>query len=156
MPDRFQTVLGPKPRIRSADAVSFAVLLVAALALPSPASAQGKDDLWEVTVKMEVPGMPMAMPPIVSRSCTAKNAKDEDYVPSEKNCRMTERNRSGNKLTYRIVCEGKDPMTIVGELTFGSNTYQGRMQLSGMANGQPMQMTQNFTGKRVGDCTATK
>ena len=41
------------------------------------------------------------------------------------------------------------------ELVFGINSYEGRMQLSGTANGQPMQMTQNFSGKRVGDCTAS-
>jgi hypothetical protein len=134
---------------------SVAGLLIASLAAAGAAAAQGKDDLWEVTVKMEVPGMPMAMPPVVSRSCTPKSAKDEDYIPAEKNCRMVERNRSGNKLNYKIVCEGKDPMIIAGELIFGTNSYEGRMKLSGMANGQPMQMTQNFSGKRVGDCTAS-
>jgi len=144
-----------EPRPAHWCAWSFAGLLIATLAAPGTAAAQGKDDLWEVTVKMEVPGMPMAMPPVVSRSCTAKNAKDEDYVPTEKDCRMVERNRSGNKLNYKIVCEGKNPMTIAGEIVFGTNSYEGRMKLSGTANGQPMQMTQNFSGKRVGDCTAS-
>ena len=155
MPLRLESRRGPESRSLRANAASCAVLLIAAVALPLSAGAQGKDDLWEVTVKMEMPGMPMAMPPVVTRNCTAKNARDEDYVPAEKNCRMQDRKRSGNKLSYKIVCEGKDPMTIAGEMTFGANSYEGRMQMSGTANGRPMQMTQNFSGKRVGDCTAS-
>jgi hypothetical protein len=135
-------------------ATAIALLLVAGLGLPAAAVAQGKDDLWEVTIKTEIPGMPMALPPVVTRNCTARNAKDEDYVPSEKNCRMQDRKRSGNRLSYTIVCEGKDAMTIAGEMTFGTNSYEGRMRMSGTANGQPMDMTQKFSGKRVGDCTA--
>ena len=42
--------------------LSRAALLLGALALPCVVAAQGKDDLWEVTSKMEMPGMPMAMP----------------------------------------------------------------------------------------------
>ena len=50
----------------------------AMIALPGSALAQGKDDMWEITSKMEMPGMPMAMPAQTIRQCVAKNAKDDD------------------------------------------------------------------------------
>jgi hypothetical protein len=45
-------------------------------------------------------------------------------------------------------------MDVAGEMTFGTNSYQGRMQMSGKMEGQPMEMTQTYSGRRVGDCTA--
>ncbi len=116
--------------------------------------AQGKDDLWEVTTKMEMPGMPMAMPPQTNRYCIGKGSKDEEYVPKRDNCNMLESKRVGNKVTYKMACTGKDAMTVAGETTFGNNAYDGRMAMSGKADGQPFEMAQTYAGKRVGDCTA--
>ena len=133
--------------------------LVIALGIAAPASstafAQGKDDLWEVTSKMEMPGMPMAMPAQTHRLCVAKGGKDEDYIPKRDGCRMQDSKRVGNKVTYKMVCTGKDTMTIAGETTFGGSSYDGRMVMSGKMDGQQMEMTQTYSGKRVGDCTAS-
>lgn len=135
-------------------AMAVAGFLVVASTLPGTAAGQGKDDLWEVTTKMEMAGMPMAMPAQTHRVCIGKGSKDEDYVPKRENCRMLESKRVGNKLTYKMVCTGKDAMTVAGETTSGPNTYEGRMMMSGKMEGQPMEMTQTYSGKRVGDCTA--
>ena len=143
-----------RPPVLQSRTLSCAVLLIGALALPSAVAAQGKDDLYEVTSKMEMPGMPMAMPAQTSRVCVAKSGKDDDYVPRRENCRVLESKRTGNKLTYKMACTGKDAMTVDGEMTFGSNSYEGRMKMSGKMEGQPMEMMQTYSGKRVGDCTA--
>ena len=118
------------------------------------AVAQGKDDLWEVTTKMEMPGMPMAMPGQTQRVCIGKGGKDDDYIPRRENCRVQESKRVGNKVAYKMVCTGKDAMTIAGETTLGTNSYDGRMVMSGKMDGQQVEMTQTYSGKRVGDCTA--
>ena len=134
---------------------SIGVALIVALVWPVAAAAQGKDDLWEVTIKMEVPGMPMTMPAQTQRLCTGKG-KDEDYIPRRDNCRVLESKRSGNRLTYKMACTGPDAMDVSGELTYGSNSYDGRMRMVGKSEGRAMEMTQTFVGKRVGDCVATK
>jgi hypothetical protein len=149
VPGQLAARRSPLPRI--------AVASILALAFPLSAAAQGaKDDLWEVTVKMEMPGMPMAMPPQTSRVCAAKNSKDEDYVPKQGNCKMLESKRAGSKLTYKMACDGKNAMTVNGEIVYATNSYEGKSRMSGQMDGQPMEMTQTFSGKRVGDCTATK
>jgi len=89
----------------------------AMIALPGSALAQGKDDMWEITSKMEMPGMPMAMPAQTIRQCVAKNAKDDDYIPKRDNCKVTDSKRVGNKVNYQMVCTGKDAMNVVGEVT---------------------------------------
>lgn len=144
----------PQRAGRCITQLATAWCLAAALTLPGMAAAQGKDDLWEVTTRVEMPGMPMAMPPQTNRYCIRKGGADEDYVPKRENCSMVNSKRVANKVTYKMVCTGKDAMTIAGEMTFGSNAYDGRMEMRGKTEGQPFEMAQTYAGKRVGDCTA--
>jgi len=139
-----------------ASILRAASLAVAALALPSDVLAQGKDDLWEGTMKMGMPGMPMAMPAQVNRVCLSKNRKDEDLIPRRENCRVLESSRVGNKLTYKMACTGEEAMTVSGEMTYAGTSYEGRMRMITQSSGQSMEMGQTFAGKRVGDCTAAK
>ena len=137
---------------RSTPGIGSGIALVFALAVSPPASAQGKDDLWEIASKMEMPGMPMALPGQMSRVCVGKNRKDEDLVPKQGDCRMVDSKRVGNKFTYTMDCAGSDPSTVAGEITFGNNAYDGKMHMTMKQTKETMDMT--FAGKRVGDCTA--
>ena len=136
-------------RYPSAGAVA---VLLAALVAALPASAQGKDELWEISSKMDMPGMPMAMPVQVNRVCVGKNRKDEDLVPKQSNCRMVDSKRVGSKFTYKMECTGNEPMTMLGEITFGNNAYDGQMRMTMTKTNDTMNMA--VSGKRVGDCTA--
>ena len=130
------------------SAVMFAAFCVSAV-------AQEKDELWDITMKMDMPGMPMAMPAHTSRVCVAKGANDENYLPKQQgDCRNVESKRIGNKYTFKMICDGTNKMTGVGEITFADGAYDGRMQMTGTMEGQPMNMNQTYTGKRVGSCTA--
>ena len=136
-------------RYRSAGAVA---VLIAGLVVSLPLLAQGKDDLWEISSKMDMPGMPMAMPAQVNRVCVGKNRKDEDLVPKQSNCRVVDSKRVGSKYTYKMECTGNEPMTMVGEMTFGTNAYEGQMRMTMSKTNDTMNMA--VSGKRVGDCTA--
>jgi Protein of unknown function (DUF3617) len=135
---------------------SLVVVVVGAFACVQIALAQAKDDLWEVTMKMEMPGMPMAMPAQVHRVCVSKNRKDEDLIPRRDNCRILDSAKSGNKITYKMECTGQDAMVATGEMIYSGNSYEGRMKMTAKSGNETMNMDQTFTGKRVGDCTATK
>ena len=139
-------------RKRFTPRVYAGIVLAFALAASLPASAQGKDDLWEVSTKMEMPGMPMAMPAQTNRFCIGKNRKDEELVPKQGDCRMLESKRVGNKFTYKMECAGNDPTTIDGAITFGNNVYDGQMRMTMKKTRDTMDLT--LTGKRVGDCVA--
>jgi hypothetical protein len=137
---------------RSTPRACAGIVLAFALAASLPASAQGKDDLWEVSTKMEMPGMPMAMPAQTNRFCIGKNRKDEEFVPKQGECRMVESKRVGNKFTYKMDCAGNTPGTVDGAITFGNNTYDGQMRMTMKQTNHTMDIT--FTGKRIGDCAA--
>ena len=140
-------------RIASLAAVSL-------FALAASAHAQVKGDLWELTVKMQMTGVPMDMPARTTRTCMDKNAKDEAFVPqksAEGECRMVDQKRTGNVWRYRMACTSKDKDTTIveGEVTYAAdrNSYEGRMRLTGKSGAQGYEMTQTYTGRRVGDCT---
>jgi hypothetical protein len=139
-------------RKRSTPRVCAGIVAALALVASLPASAQGKDDLWEVSTKMEIPGMPMSMPPQTNRVCMGKNRKDEEFVPKHGDCRMVESKRVGNKFTYKMDCAGNDPTTVDGAITFGNNVYDGQMRVTMKKTQDTMDMT--LTGTRVGDCVA--
>jgi len=127
---------------------------VLALAMAPAVLAQGADDLYEVTVRMEMVGMPMQMPAMTQRSCVKKGASDADTVPHQDNCNVTNARRDGNKVTFSMVCTGRDAMTGNGEMTYAGDGYAGTIRFKGKMEGQDMEMTQAITGRRVGACTA--
>ena len=139
-------------RKRSTPGVTAGIVLAFALASSMQASAQGKDDLWEVSTKMEMPGMPMAMPPQTNRFCIGKNRKEEEFVPMQGDCRMIESKRVDNKFSYKMDCSGNYSAIVDGTITFGNNVYDGQMRMAMKNTNDAMDMT--FTGKRVGDCVA--
>ena len=140
------------------NAIRIVLTLMGAAMLASATStfAQAKDELWEVTMKMEMAGVPMTMPPQVHRACLAKSHKDEDMIPMRDNCRVLEARRSGNKVAYRMTCTGDPAMDVSGETTYTDNGYEGRMRMTSTSPGQSMQMSQSYVGRRVGECTAIK
>jgi hypothetical protein len=131
---------------------SIALVLTAA---PLAVAAQGSDDLWEVTMKMEMAGSPMQMPEQTQRVCKPKGRPQEAAMPPDSKCKVIETKQSGRRHTFRMACEdGKNKYTVTGETeSTGPDNYRGKMQSSGTMDGEPMNMTQTFSGRKVGTCT---
>lgn len=137
------------------------------VALSVAASAQQgirRDGNWEVTIQMDMPGMPagMSMPPMKTTQCiTPQEAADpEKLVPQQpqrgggnSSCSVTDYKTDGNKATWKMSCTGPQPMTGTGEVVYGVDTYTGTMAMNVDRAGQPMAMTMKYSGKRLGDCT---
>ncbi len=130
----------------------FVVAGVCLLFMPQFAYAQGSDDQYDITVKMEMSGM--AMPPMSQRVCVKKGAGDQDFIPRQENCRVSDTARSGSRLTFKMTCAGNNPMTGTGDFTFVANGYNGQIRMKGKMEGQDMAMTQTIDARRVGGCTA--
>ena len=117
--------------------------------------ADGSDELWEVTTKMEMPGMPFAMPAQTSKICMKKgNEKDpNNAVPKnrDQDCKMGDVKVSGNKSSWTMKCDGMNQMTGEGEMTRGEGTYSGKTIMHAIDGGE---MKMVYEGKRVGTCQA--
>ena len=136
---------------RSGKATVAASALVA-LAWAQAVHAQAAGDLYEVTVRMEMAGMPTQMPAITHRNCLKKGGSDADLVPHQDNCTVTDAKRTGNRLTFAIACTGRDAMKGNGDFTFAGDGYSGQIRLAGKMENEDVQVTQAITGRRVGAC----
>ena len=111
-----------------------------------------KGEYWEATSKMEMAGMPMAMPAQTSKVCLAVGT-EKGLPPAEKdsNCQMTDIKTSGNTVRWKVKCvTGGEAMNGDGESTHGGDSYHGKMHMKGKSGGEPVEMVSTFSGKRLG------
>jgi hypothetical protein len=126
-----------------------AIALLLCLPLVRAADAPAKGDLWEVTTRMSMEGMPMQMPAQTGKFCSARvwtrpPAADN---PNQK-CTRTAYTVSGSKVSWTESCVGPT-MTGKGEITRqGEDAYTGTIQYAS-AQGN---MTINLSGRKIGSC----
>ena len=134
------------PYLRPALAAATLLLgLSPVLADETPA----KGDLWEVTSKMSMEGMPMEMPAQTHKVCAAKNwTKPPAGDNPNQKCTRSNYTVSGDKVSWTESCE-PGAMTGQGEITRqGSDAYTGSIvYASGHGN-----MTIKLSGHKVGSC----
>ena len=116
-----------------------------------------QDGLWEITSKMEMPGMPAAaMQSTKMTQCMTKTNAVPTTQPKDKNndCKMTSTNVVGNTVTWAMQCHGQQgDSDSSGKVTYSGNSFSGVTKVSMNIKGQGrMDMTQNMSGKRIGDC----
>ncbi len=124
--------------------IAFLVLFFVRIA---SAGMEMRDGLWEITSKMEMPGMPMQMPAVKHTQCLT--SKDNVPLDTEHDCKIKNTDVKGNTVTWEMHCvsEGK-PMKSIGKITYKGDTFEGetKMEMDGM------NMTQHMSGRRIGNC----
>jgi hypothetical protein len=133
----------------------LAVLLAVAMILPAGASDTPhpqKPGKWQVKMQMEMPNMPVKMPPFTTEVClTEEDLKDpQKAVPGDPKakCDVADYKVDGNTVTWTINCP-KQNMTGTGEITFTDDSYDGEMDMT--VGEQEMHM--KYSGKWLGECT---
>lgn len=113
-------------------------------------AAKPKGDLWQVTTKMSMEGMPMQMPSQTMKVCSTKEMTRPPTNPNDQmKCQETNYKKTGSKVTWESVCKGPPAMTGVGEINFeGTDSYTGSIKYSGDEGG----MTIEHSGKKLGSC----
>jgi len=134
------------------------VLAVALLASHAHGAATPnmKDGLWEITMKMEMAGMPHAMPPQVMQRCiTKKDLEDPAKAmpgnsPADGRCKMTDHKMQGNTATWNVACE--DGTAGSGTATYSSTSYTSTNTIRSKHGGAAQTMTLYNSGRHLGDC----
>ena len=128
-------------------------MLIVAAAFTSLAATAGpgmQPGNYEYTIKMEMPGMPFAMPPQTFQRCVTQADVDQgkQYKSDErKECETKNMKRSANGASFDMVC--KDGSTGKASYTFSGDGMTGKTVMT-MKEGQSM--TMNMSSKRAGDC----
>lgn len=134
-------------------ALRFALpaLLCSSLAL----AAEGTDELWEVNMKMEMAGAPMDLPAQAQRVCKPKGKAQDAAMPPDDKCKVVDSKQSGNRHMFKALCQdGKNKYTVTGETeSSGPDNYRGKLRTTGTMDGEAVDMTQTFSGRKVGTCT---
>jgi hypothetical protein len=124
------------------------------LALPMVASAASpmKAGKWQVTMEMDMPGLPMKMPPQTFTHCVTKEQAEDPQQSLPKadpksDCKVQDYKINGNKVTWKVECP-KTKMTGTGEATYANDSYTANIHMAMPDH----EMTIKSTGKRIGDC----
>ena len=111
---------------------------------------------YEITSKVEMPGMPVSVPPTTITQCITK----EDPVPKQdesSNCKIKNMKQTGNSVSWDMECDQQgQKMTSSGEMSYSGDTFKGTVTAKMGAQAGNMTMTMKMTGKRIGGCDKTK
>jgi hypothetical protein len=133
---------------RHAAALPLALALSVSLFAQTPR----KDGDWEVTMEVEVEGLP-AMPAKTMTQCVSKEDVADPQKPllgrASNNCTVSDHKVEGNKVSWSMKCEAPEAMTGSGEILYGDDAYTGSMKI--VREGRTIIM--KYAGKRLGDCT---
>ena len=89
-------------RYRGLLAATAACALVASTVA---AAVDMQEGLWEITTRMEMPGMPFPMPAMTNKVCIGKGEeKNPGKSKEDKDCEMTDVKTSGNKTSWKMRC----------------------------------------------------
>ena len=115
--------------------------------------ARMQPGMWEYTMKMEMAGMPIAMPPQTFQRCMTQQDVDKgDYAsnPREKSkCEIKNMKRDAGKVSYDVACTGEHEVTGHYEFALAPNSISGGGTMN-VGGGQTMKQT--MSAKRLGDC----
>jgi Protein of unknown function (DUF3617) len=127
-------------------------LVVCSLSTLAFAASPAKPGKWEMTMQVEMTGMPMKMPAHTVSYCLTKEEAEnpEKLAPeSRKNsdCKRTDMKIDGNTVSWKVACE-KSKMTGEGKITYSGDGFEGGMHMT-MPNGE---MNAKYSGKYLGAC----
>lgn len=130
--------------------LAVAIVWLASLAFAHAGSGQAfQEGLWEITVDVDMPGMPMKMPPTTFTQCLKKDkAVPMDQKPGQE-CKVKDVATKGNTTSWTMECSNPGgQMTGKGTVTYTGDKMEGSMQMQG----QGMSMTSHYKGHRMGEC----
>ena len=127
---------------------------VAAADTPPAGAAGGTGDLWEVTSKLSMEGLPMEMPAQTMKVCAAKEWKEPPAPADEqRKCKNSDFKLVGSKATWKVHCDGPPVSDGEGEITrSGADAYTGQLKFTT----EDGAMTMKLSGKRLGACEPSK
>ncbi len=130
--------------------IVVSVVLLSALSISFAGSGPNmQEGLWEITTKMEMPGMPMSMPAMKHTQCITK----ENFVPQSsqpnQECKITENKVDGDTVTWTMECDAPEgKIRAIGEIIYNGDSFKGTIKMTM----QGVDMTQHLSGRRIGDC----
>ena len=108
---------------------------------------------YEITSKVDMPGMPGGMPPTTITQCLTEQEPVPHTSTGSQGCKITDMTTEGDTVKYTLVCkqQGMESKSS-GEMTYKGETFYGTTQTKMAPSGGGMTVTTKISGKRIGKC----
>lgn len=129
-----------------------------ALSAAVEAAPHLKPGKWQITTRIEIPGMPVAMPARTITKCfTGSDPKQgvaaaTQHSSRDGSCRADHVKIKGNKVTWQLQCSGAHAATGHGEISYLGDHYTGQTVMDVNEHGHAMVVTNHTLGKYIGAC----
>ena len=135
--------------------VGMILILLLFWTAPAVAESDIQEGLWEITIRMEMPGVPAnQMKPVASTHCLKDRQQVPQLLQQEHTCQILKTNMEGDSLSWTMKCHsGEGSIDGSGKMTYRGSRFEGVIRLTmRQPNASPMKITQYVSGQRLGNC----
>ena len=119
-------------------------------------AAEPKPGLWNLTVTTTADGGGKPLGPFYRSQCLNKeDIRDPEQLFAESgmsDCNFKGQNQQNGRYDFTIQCSGALPMSGSGNVNYGTDTFEGEINLVTEIQGLDIATTSVVSGKRVGEC----
>lgn len=136
--------------MKNKKAFVVAVLVVVGLAAAAYSAVNITEGSWEITMSMEMTGVPFQIPPTKYTVCLTRDNLNPQKKDNKQDCRMISQKTVGSTYSWVAECNTKQgPAKSEGSITYNGTTMNGVINTTTRGN----VMKQKLSGRRVGDCS---
>jgi hypothetical protein len=131
------------------------LILFLALALPAIAAEPNMNEgKWEITTVMEMPGMPIAIPPVKYTHCLTKKDAVPQQAEKNQDCKMISTDIQGDTVFWIMECKNQNEVVrSQGNITYRKDSFDGNINMTTTSGGQKSgSMKSKISGRRLGAC----
>ena len=134
---------------RISIAIFFIFVLMIIFSGSVVAGVNMKEGLWEITTQMEMPGMPMQLPPQVRNKCITKKDMVPQKTEPDQDCKWLKKDIKGDTVTWKALCQTDEgPVEFNGKVTYKGETFDGVL----IMKQSDMEITNKMSGRWIGKC----
>lgn len=112
-----------------------------------------QDGQYEVTSKVEMPGMPMQMPPVIVTQCITQQAPVPNQNTANQHCKTIDMKTKDKTVTWKMECNQQgQKMQASGKMHYYGDRFEGTINSIMSTQSGNMTITTVVSGKRLGDC----
>lgn len=114
-----------------------------------------QDGLWEITGRLDMPGMPANLPPAKHTQCLSSKDAVPHKPEKEQDCQVANLKQDGGGVSWAVHCRSNEgTVDSSGKATYRGGTMDGTMTIhvKDKSGKEVMKMAYRISGKRMGDC----
>ncbi len=136
---------------RTITTVSMPILM--AFLAPNAWALDLQDGKYEITSKVEMPGMPMQVPTVTVTQCLTQQDPVPDQSTGDQECKTIDMKTEGETVTWKMECTQRgQTMQSTGKFVYHGDRFEGTIRMVMGPQAGNMTITTVVLGRRIGAC----